>query len=350
MGLAEIAEVVGISAPALYKHFRSKQDLLCALLEDELAALDEALAVGGGDIYDALATFAAERTAFGVLWQRERPKVDSADRARFDERMAALRDRVTIGTTGEPVLTRAMLSVVESTTYYADRPDRTAQRAALRNILVAVGGTSGLTTVCPPVVAASGPLLSARPWLSRRQAILILAPQLTQVRGGYDDVTMEDLGTAAGMSGAAAYHYFPSKADVFQAAFAQAASWGQAMLEQAWTAATSPDDMLDRVLAGAVRLSKDFPAIIRTALNNTVELPEPQRVAALAGAAQYTGEWQRCLAVVRPDLSKEDIEVLTFAVLAMIGDLAGPTSGDNVVVPAADLVVLARRVVLTGVA
>jgi len=174
----------------------------------------------------------------------------------------------------------------------------------------------------------------------------VVAPRLAQVKGGYAGVTMDGLGAAAGISGASAYTYFDSKAQLFEMAVARAVSWGLARLEQAWAASTSPLDLLERAIAGQAELAVAFPELGRSVVNDVVDLPDPHRSAVLAHATGYLEQWRRCLRAARPDLADEDAAVLVHAVLTVMGELSRVPPG-GAPPAAADVAAVALRMVDT---
>src|ERR1700687_1320073 len=70
VSLDDIAADVGISGPAMYRHFNGKQDVLAQVIDRGLDEIRTAL--GAGDrsaVIDAMAAVAATRREIGVLWQ-----------------------------------------------------------------------------------------------------------------------------------------------------------------------------------------------------------------------------------------------------------------------------------------
>ena len=112
LSLRKLAERVGVSPPALYHHFRDKNDLLCAIAEKGFDALDAAvsLATAGavGDSVARLRAFVFAYVAFATespetydlmfgrtIWKSGRPTVSLREVAfttfkRYTARVAAL--------------------------------------------------------------------------------------------------------------------------------------------------------------------------------------------------------------------------------------------------------------------
>ena len=91
MGTEDIASSVGITAGALYRHFRSKQELLACTVAESFDQAGELLISHGIDdltaLLHGLAETASTRRNLGVLWNRE-------IRHLAPEQQAALHDRL----------------------------------------------------------------------------------------------------------------------------------------------------------------------------------------------------------------------------------------------------------------
>jgi AcrR family transcriptional regulator len=92
-GIDEIGEAAGVSGPAIYRHFKSKDDLLLAILEqhiDYVAAVTEAARVEDGDAAAQLerhvraqVQLAVEAPHMGALIAQELTNLPAADRPRI---------------------------------------------------------------------------------------------------------------------------------------------------------------------------------------------------------------------------------------------------------------------------
>lgn len=73
LSLRDVARRAGVSPTAPYHHFRSKADLVCALAEDALAALDAALAAADATASDPAERIRAQGVAY-VLFAVDHPE------------------------------------------------------------------------------------------------------------------------------------------------------------------------------------------------------------------------------------------------------------------------------------
>jgi len=96
----EIGAAVGITGPAIYSHFRSKDHLLAALLEQALDAIDDALEAAvssSASPRDALDAFlhgtirvATEQSYLAGLYVHERHHLSDIDRRRLERKRRAI--------------------------------------------------------------------------------------------------------------------------------------------------------------------------------------------------------------------------------------------------------------------
>src|SRR5579862_4698701 len=79
---ADVAAAVGISAPALYRHFRGKQELLYHVVQAGLSSLDATVtrADGLADMLTAMSAGAVQRPGLATLWQREARHLPDGER------------------------------------------------------------------------------------------------------------------------------------------------------------------------------------------------------------------------------------------------------------------------------
>src|SRR5262245_20006843 len=91
VAIADIVAEVGITGPALYRHFRGKSDLLVATVELELEQLEAAYGVGGSlrELLDEACRVTLRPGRVASLWQRNRVFLAPDDQAALDSRYYA---------------------------------------------------------------------------------------------------------------------------------------------------------------------------------------------------------------------------------------------------------------------
>lgn len=153
---------------------------------------------------------------------------------------------------------------------------------------------------------------------SRRDEILEVAVGLFAARG-YHGVSMDDIGSAAGVTGPALYHHFAGKEAMLVAAL-NPVSEGLLAGGRARVAA-HPDDPR-KALESLVDFHVDFalanPAVIALHLHELDRLPEEPRRQIRRLQRLYVEEWVGVLAAVRPELSPAEGRVLAHAAFGLM--------------------------------
>jgi AcrR family transcriptional regulator len=161
-------------------------------------------------------------------------------------------------------------------------------------------------------------VLGAKPRGSRRDQILEIAVRLFAERG-YHGVSMDDIGSAAGVTGPALYHHFAGKESMLVAALTPVSEGLLVGGQQ--RVATHPGDT-----AAALKSLVDFhvefalanPAVIALHLHELDRLPEEPRRQIRKLQRLYVEEWVKVLDAVRPDLSAAEARVLVHAAFGLM--------------------------------
>jgi AcrR family transcriptional regulator len=331
VGTEQIAQSVGVTAGALYRHFTSKQDLLAHALTD---AFDRGLLVVRREapedldaLVAGLATTAGERRHLGVLWNRESRHLDDAVRdrlradffaflAEFQTRLRAARPELEPG--AAELLAWASLAVLTSPSYHGAVVAPDALIDLLRRMTLAVCTT--------PLVAPTGqPEDSTRATAgltprSRREAILAAATRLFYARG-YQATSMDEVGRAVGMTSTGVYKYFDSKAQLLAATIARASEPLHLGLTMALASATSAADGLERALDAYIDFALVHHDLVGILVSEVTNLPDDQRDEARRAQHDYVGEWIQLLAQARPELSEVEARFVVHAVLSVVNDV-----------------------------
>jgi AcrR family transcriptional regulator len=152
---------------------------------------------------------------------------------------------------------------------------------------------------------------------SRRDEILEIAVGLFAARG-YHGVSMDDIGTAAGITGPALYHHFTNKEAMLAAAL-KPVSEGLLSGGQACVAACKGDPR--QALVKLVDFHVDFalanPAVIALHLHELDRLPEEPRREIRRLQRLYVEEWVQVLTALR-SLSAAEARVLAHAAFGLM--------------------------------
>ena len=318
----QISASMGMSGPALYRHYSGKQDLLRAVVDDAVRRIEAVVQHDDGD--DRFITPLAEAwggTAhLGSILEREIAHLDDEARHGFEARIAAVFDTIarTLGADPRtsPFVARAMVAVAGSSSFSRtgrDALDPGVIGRALRAL--ALGHGLGAADM---VDAAELHHSLVRDWLPRDEAILAALPGIAFDRGGIGAVTLEAVGSSAGISGPSVYNYFDSKAALWTAWLGRVAHWSTSSLQQALAYSESPEDVMRRALDGYTEMTRRVPAFAMPVDPSDPRIPAETRTEIETMSSGYLGLWLVCAQTARPELSAREAEALFLAAHAVI--------------------------------
>jgi AcrR family transcriptional regulator len=152
----------------------------------------------------------------------------------------------------------------------------------------------------------------------RKQRLLAAAADLV-ARRGYHAVGISDIGAAAGVTGAAVYRHFVSKAALLVALFDRVID---GLLEQAGAIVAAGGDRQDAVLALLVRGQVDFAMNERELLQvysrEIHNLPADDRRRLRRKQRHYLEEWVHLVVESRADLTDTEARTLVHAAIGAI--------------------------------
>lgn len=352
VSMAEIADAVGITAGALYRHFVNKAVLLGAVIDK---SFDDAIAVtsqGDPTLPDVLAMAceqAVTRRDTGALWWRESRYLEPDTAARLRRR---LRDnnrsyQTLIGAQrpGLPAVQAQRLawgvqSIMASPSFHTTKlphADFVALlTAACRSLCAAELGS--------PVPARTRPQTAVLEPVSKRESLLTHAITLFE-RNGFEATSLNEIGMAAGVTGPNLYSYFASKADILETATSRGVSALWLLLNRVLRSNDETSEALRDLVSGYIEL-----ALERTVLASLL-LSEQQNVDDITRNRQreYVAEWVALLRASRPAVGEQAARVLVHTALAVIHNMthigreqSDPTFAD-------DLAAMATAVLFTAV-
>jgi AcrR family transcriptional regulator len=161
---------------------------------------------------------------------------------------------------------------------------------------------------------------------SRREAILAAALELFRKRS-FHAVGIDEIGTAAGISGPGVYRHFPSKDSLLVALFDRIS---EQMLEDALAVVGEhmhPQETLRRLVEHHVSYVSEERALLSLWIQDWRSLPAPDRQRVRRRQVEYVGEWTRALAELRPDLSPKGAETVAYAAVNTINSVAFHDAG-----------------------
>ncbi|MCO8277597.1 TetR/AcrR family transcriptional regulator [Actinoplanes sp. TRM 88003] len=153
---------------------------------------------------------------------------------------------------------------------------------------------------------------------SRRDEILEIAVGLFAARG-YHGVSMDDIGSAAGVTGPALYHHFAGKEAMLVAALIPVS---ESLLHGGKTRVGQHPEDASAALADLIDFHVEFalanPAVIALHLHELDRLPEEPRRQIRRLQRLYVEEWVGVLATLRPELDAPEARVLAHSAFGLM--------------------------------
>lgn len=338
VSMSDVALAVGISAPALYRHFPNKYALFQGAafrVAHRLVQGTEAFATIVPDsasaaraqldaLLEAVIDTTIELRSVGGIYRWEGRYLDPEDRARLTSDFDTLRHRVSVpldvyrpelAPDTRERLVWASLSVIASMTVHRTTIGSSALRTTLRE---AVWRVLDARLAVERTAFASPEADNEE--IARRDRLVSQAIGLF-ARRGYHDVTIEEIAGAVGLTASGVYRYFESKAGVLLEACEQAARRFQAGMARAQALSDRPVDAVRLVSDDYVTNSVNSRDLARVYFSDVSNLAVDQRRRLYALQMTYISEWVELLVAARPELSKREATVLVHAGIGIVADL-----------------------------
>jgi AcrR family transcriptional regulator len=331
VSLADVAGAVGITAPAVYRHFRNKHELLWLAVQHGLDDLDRSVRKAATiDEYIHVSVKAArDRHALVALWQREARHLSAEERAalrarvrRIAARLAGLirADRPELGEADAMLVVWALLSVFASfANHRVTLPRRDYEQLLERLCRVVVGYRFVPAVTIVRTSPRTSPAMS-QVALSRREQLLTSAIRLMDERG-YRSVNMGEIGAATGIAGPSIYKHYSAKSDLLAAALSRGYEQLQAGITQALEGAGSSAQALERLLAMQVEYAMQNRSLIAILISERDELPEKDAARVHRAQRDVLDTWVRVLDTACPGLNHAEARVTVNVVFAVINNL-----------------------------
>ncbi|MFE7530213.1 TetR/AcrR family transcriptional regulator [Kitasatospora sp. NPDC057542] len=326
VSMTEVAAGVGITAPALYRHFRGKPELLDRAVRLGLDALAEGLrpARTTAELGTALAAVAVGHRPLGTLVQRDARLLPPARRAALRRELradvalmvAVLRaERPELATGDAELLCWSALSACAGLSYQSAAPQPRRAEALLREMVAAVLGVSLEGAVAGP---AAVPVPEPGP-RARREELLAAAVRLFHQRG-FDNVSTDQLGAAVGISGPSVYRHFDSKAELLAASLVRSRERLWHEVDGAIAAASGPGAALEAGLGAYVGFALRNGDYLGAMLSETERLAPPDRRAAVDFRRDFLRTWVGLLRQVHPTCDAAAARIRVHALFALVND------------------------------
>lgn len=336
VSIDEIATTVGISGPALYRHFPNKYALFLQAVNELADALDLALSEfdteTDTDPSEALdrqlgsiirTTIDNRRT--GGLYRWERRYLSDDDRAQVRQKMTAINRRLTetlaqlrpeLPHADLVLISSAMLSVVGSITTH--RAPLAGKR--LRQLLLTACRAVAAVDLPAAEPGAVAPERTRGLMMSNKRELLLHEAVLLFDARGYHEVSIEEIGAAAGINASGVYRHFASKAELLAAAFRRAGERVAIAVSSALADASTPAQALEHLAEIYVRLSYEHNELMSVYFAEIGNLPAEHRSDLRNIQRLNIEEWARLIAELRPELSPVECRFLVHGALNLVLD------------------------------
>ncbi|MFJ7420969.1 TetR/AcrR family transcriptional regulator [Streptomyces uncialis] len=289
VSVAQVAEAVGITAPALYRHYRNKQDLLFDVVLNGVDTID-AIVRDAPDLDGFLRSTAVlnlQQRGIGSIWLRESRHLDDDQRAVTRARAREMLGHVTgLIAEARPGLHEADATLVgvAALGVFTVRSgsrlvlSRRRYERLLHQLATAVVQAE-LSAVRPGAMAWSptaAPGNAAGVRLPRRDQLLAAAIRLFDERG-FQAVGLGDIAEAAGIVRTAAYRYFGNKTELLVAASTIAGDRMRQSTTEALARATEPREALRLLLHAHITVTMEQARLVGILANEGDQLPAKER-------------------------------------------------------------------------
>jgi AcrR family transcriptional regulator len=322
---ADVAAAVGITAPALYRHFRGKRELLYHVVAEGLGRLDTTI-TRASDLADALArlsTGTVERPGLSILWQREARHLPDGEREHLRRHLSQIAAQLgVLITSARPRLTDAdaeLLAWAVLAVYGSLATHRVSlPRRRLVALLQHLGASAAHCAIAAPPSAQQQPRpAAAETPTSRREQMLTEAIRLFDERG-FQSVSTDDIGAAVGASGPSVYKHFPAKTDLLVAAVTRAGERRDLGIAQALADAPGAQQALPALLRAYVDFALEHSHLIGLLISERDQLPEQNRPRARQVQRDHIALWVTLLDQARPGLDPAQARIRVYAALTFV--------------------------------
>ncbi len=370
VGMDDIAATLGISGPALYRHFPGKYALFLSSVESLVGALDEATDLPGepGEaprrrlervLYAVVETSLTHRRS-GGLYRWEARLLHDDDRRRVVDTVRVVIDRIAApvrsmrpdmpesdvrlrttaalsilgSVTGHrtplarhripPLLVGGCLAVIASPPSSAGRT--VSDAAAATNGVADTNGVAETSTGAvgaartPPHSRAASTGTPYRPGPARHEALLAESLRLF-ARRGYHEASIEEIAAAAGLTASGLYRHFDGKPALLDAAFRRVTESIGGAQDEVIAAASGPAEALRGLTRLYVRRALRHPDQLTVYFAEVANLPPGRRRTISAIQRKSADRWASLLVQVRPELTRGEARFLVQAVFALILDV-----------------------------
>lgn len=333
VGIDDIGQAVGITGPAVYRHFKNKEDVLMAAVHRSLDRTIEAMKAAEHEAgalapEDAVALAVGQLVAtvmkdwdYAVVFRREGRALPVHRRAEIRPKRAAIIDHLNaaavrvLGPTAPIDLglrMEAQYGVLAGVLTYGSSSHRRRHEPFVTRLATGVVVDPDIAPLAPRPLGSLPAARTAR--ASRRELVLAAAAELFADRS-YPAVGIDEVGIAAGITGPSVYRHFANKEAVLVECvrlFGEALSMA---LGHALALDVPPEDLLQELTGRMVDLAYDHPDLFVVYFNDGGRLTGADEASYQQSLGLLFDEWERAVCRARPDLTPFQGRTMAYGVV-----------------------------------
>lgn len=335
VSMDDVASAVGLTGPALYRHFRKKHDILAQAISEQLAAV-EAVAARAVEadlepdqrsamFLSELADLVLEREEV-LLWKRERRQLSATEQDEFRLKLNEVL-RLTVQALGlgggiEPTSDAELRAWSVLAIYSSVSPvRRRLEDAAAKRILQAMAENVLHCDLSGAAATSTPPLAPPRRPPGRRERILSTATRLFHGQS-YHAVGIEEIAAESDTAIATFYQYFNGKAELLHAVLNRGAEGLHYVTNHRLPTAGTPQEAIDVIACTLIELALGpHQPILAILAADLIYLPEKAQDTIRLSEREYIDEWVVALLGLRPELSEYHARLLAQSSIALVTDI-----------------------------
>lgn len=321
VSMALIAERLGITAGALYRHFDNKSELLEAVVRESFSYLTDPV-VGSTleQVVDDAIAKVSGHPYVSDLWSSEARFLPEPSRDKLRQEMRdwahafiphVARERPGLDAGQEELIAWGLQSVLAFLGSSRSRASEAARLPVVRSAALSLARAD----LVPTGARIPKPARVVAPASTRERVLLAAIEQFAD--RGYQETAMSSIGAAADVTGPNLYGYFESKADLLRAVHDRGHHAMWLNLEDALSRAGSVEEALEQLVAGHVRLARTWSQF-------RVDVTGEDEIAELTAASQreYVAEWVALLRAIEPRLEARTARLRVLIAMKVMNDLS----------------------------
>lgn len=340
VSMEAIAAKVGISAPALYRHYASKYDLFrgavlalgqqlvdCTDFADAEPAEAADPAATLDRLVEALIDVTLANRESGGLYRWQARYLHGEDQATLMDQLRVVNRRVqrplmvirpTLTSSHRWMLSSGLLSVIGSIVDHRVALPDDEIRALLTEVASAV-----LAVELPESEDVLGRPTSWQIFESDTgvyEALLQASMVLFNAKG-YPETSMAEIASAVGIPVSGIYRYFPGKCDILSTGLRRAADRISGRLSAILTGLSEPRHMLNLLIEAYVATSFANPELVAIYYTERVNLTRVDEQLLRSVQRTTIDSWMRLLTSARPAVTSTQARILVHAAMALVVDV-----------------------------